>query len=204
MPRILPLRTGWDPLPSGAQAYPPDLPPQWRLTYFANDYWGVLVPPDLWCGIGVDEARAWVLDTPPRFRFFLDLGMGRALDALAPLGRALGDRLGGVVGFRSELAAIPDAGLERLLRIPPDREESWAPPGFGTAWEVPAGLVGDLRGARAWVEARVAARDWTNWAKDSEASAFSGAEGPVVALLGDCGFEELGRWQTLLELMGLA
>jgi hypothetical protein len=28
--------------------------------------------------------------------------------------------------------------------------------------------------------------------------------GPYVALLGDCRFDDLDRWQTMLELMGLA
>jgi hypothetical protein len=27
---------------------------------------------------------------------------------------------------------------------------------------------------------------------------------PQLALLGECRFEDLGRWQTMLELMGLA
>lgn len=189
MSRILPLRTGWDPSGAGGgDEYPSDLPPEWRLSYFANAFWGVLVPPNRWRGVEEDEARTWVADTPGRFRFFLDLGAEDAADLPAWHCSVLGERLGGLVG---STGAMADPGPVRLLRIPPDRAGLEPPEGFGPAWEVPPALVRDLRGARAWVEARVAAR-------------AAGAQGPAVALLGGCGLEDLAHWQTLLELMGLA
>lgn len=204
MTRIVPLRTGWDPAAGGAEAYPADLPAEWRLSYFANAHWGALVPSAIWRRTALDQLRAWVADTPPRFRFFLDLD--RDLDRGDPQGpldsvcNALGDRLGGVVAPRSVLLALADASLPRLLRVPPDGVGPDPLPGVGSAWDVPAPLIRDLRGARAWVEDRAGALD----TQPPDQTHGPGLAPPLAVLLGECRLEDLGRWQTMLELMGLA
>jgi len=197
---IVPLRTGWDPMAAGPGAYPPDLPPEWRLSYFANAYWGVLVPARLWRGAGRDEVQSWVADTPPRFRFFLDLGEGDPDGPLAPACDALGDRLGGLVVPRSAPSPLPVAGLPRWIRVPPGGPEPRPGAGMGLAWEVPADLVRDLRQARGWIEAKVRALG----VQGPDGRRAPGSGRPPLALLGDCRFDDLERWQTMFELMGLA
>jgi hypothetical protein len=200
MTRMLPLRTGWDPSPGDTRSYPPDLPRGWRLSYFANEHWGVLVPAGRWRGLEADEARAWVADTPPRFRFYLDIDPLGPAGALPQLCLALKDRLGGLVGPLQVLAALPELGARRLLRVSPRLGEPKVPLEFGVAWEVPASLVPDLRGARGWLEARVRGEGVPGGA----VACPTGAPAPVVALLGECGLEDLARWQLLTELMGFA
>lgn len=200
MTRILPLRTGWHPISKGNEHYPEDLPLEWRLPYFANEYWGVLVPADLWSQLRAPEVRAWVADTPPRFRFFLDLDPRYPVGRLAPVCAALAVRLGGLVGSRPALAAAAGLGLNRLLRIPPDVLEPGPLNGLGVAWEIPPTLNGDLRRGGAWLDARVRGAG----AQAIGPTAIPEAVPPWVALLGECRFEDLGRWQTMLELMGLA
>lgn len=197
---LMPLRTGWDPMAAGPGAYPPDLPPEWRLSYYANVYRGVLVPAAIWRGAGQDAARTWRADTPPRFRFFLDLGAGDPDGPLVSVCAALGDRLGGLVVPWSDPSPPPVAGLPRWIRVPPGGPEPRPPDGLGLAWEVPADLVGDPRGARGWIEAKVRARG----VGAPDGTPAPGVGAPCVALLGECHFDDLDRWQTMLELMGLA
>jgi hypothetical protein len=70
----------------------------------------------------------------------------------------------------------------------------------GLAWEVPADLVRDLRQARGWIEAKVRALG----VQGPEGTCAPGLGIPPLALLGDCRFDDLERWQIMLELMGLA
>lgn len=208
MPKILPLRTGWDPVSDGSDWYPSDLPAEWRLTYFANAFWCVLVPTKLWRVAGASGAAGWVADTPGRFRFFLELDAWEAARRAGPVAEALGDRLGGLVGPwpapqaspRSVPGAAPGAGPPRVLRVDTAPGRTGAPDCLGSAREVPVPLLGDLRGARAWVDARLREQGQ----QGSGGAGVSAPTPPLLALLGECRFDDLAQWQSMLELMGLA
>ncbi len=200
MTHVLPVRTGWDSAPDGPAEYPQDLPPEWRLAYFANDFWGVLVPPGIWCEAGPAGAAGWVADTPSRFRFYLELLESDRAGPLAAVAAALGDRLGGLVGTAPALASATGAGPNRLLRVATEPGQTGPLAGWGLAWEVPAPLIRDLRGARAWVDARARGQGL----RGLDGAASPGAAPPLLALLAECRFEDLARWQAMLELMGLA
>lgn len=67
----LPLGTlGWQRTDWLEGYYPPDLPPEWRLAYYANDCGCTLLPPEAWCG-GGDALEAAVGESPGHLRFFL-------------------------------------------------------------------------------------------------------------------------------------
>lgn len=208
MTQMLPLRTGWGPGLDGFDGYPSDLPAEWRLAYFANAFWGVLVPSELWREVGAPGAAAWVADTPARFRFFLELGEGDAASRAEPVVEALGERLGGLVGPSPAPGvppnpvpgAAPVAGPPRLLRVASVPGRPSAPDGWGLAWEVPVPLLRDLRGARAWVDARLREQGL----RGVDGAGVPATAPPLLALLGGCRFEELDRWQSMLELMGLS
>ncbi|MFZ0792024.1 MAG: hypothetical protein WAM94_20615 [Chromatiaceae bacterium] len=193
MPRIIPLRTGWGPGPGDSTYYPHDLPQDWQLAYFANACWGVLVPQPLWCDAGAAGASDWAAETPARFRFFLDLATPVSPSMLAAVVRAFGDRLGGLV-MSGTLSGVPvGAGVARRCRAASAAQVRGAAEGVdGFAYEVPPDLIPDLRRARRWIEERVCAAHPPNAAE------------PAAALLGHCALADLERWQTLVELMGLA
>lgn len=75
--------------------YPDDLPAEWRLTYYANEYRTVLVPTPRWRG--ADWAQ-WRADTPAEFRFVIevdadDIGFAAMVDVVA----ALRERVGAIL-----------------------------------------------------------------------------------------------------------
>ena len=72
------VTTGWE-LPGWERGfYPEDLPADWRLTYFANEFHAVLVPRERWVDASESLLRAWHEDVHEDFRFFLADGGGGA------------------------------------------------------------------------------------------------------------------------------
>ena len=53
--------------------YPEDLPEEWRLGYFANEFSAVVVPHASWIDAEPDLLQSWVDDVSDSFRFFLEL-----------------------------------------------------------------------------------------------------------------------------------
>lgn len=185
---IVPLRTGWDPHPTAPPWYPDDLPGDWRLGYFSNAFRAVLVPATRWRRAGPGIAGIWAADTPERFRFYLEgerrLGGTRSAADLEPFARVLGGRLGGLVMPASRSRG--DGAHPRPQRVLASLSSPYTTP--GAAWAVPESARLDPRTARSWIEDRVR----------------EAPPGPVLALLGDCDFTDLERWQILIEMMGLA
>lgn len=94
---------GWDHPHWVGAFYPEDLPPDWRLAYYAHFFGCVLVPPAAWRGAAL---AGWLADTPPDFRFLLEEGAG--VEAAA---RLLGARCGGVVEAGGRLRGGPGCEL---------------------------------------------------------------------------------------------
>ncbi len=87
---------GWDGQPWCDGFYPPELPEEWRLAYYANAYRAVVVPREYWLAAGPDELTAWADEVDGSFRFFLETGTEELGLLEQPL-NCLGERLGGVV-----------------------------------------------------------------------------------------------------------
>jgi hypothetical protein len=88
---------GWDrPWPG---LYPDDLPPEWRLDYYSNEFRALLVPYSSWCD--ADEAcwQEWEEELPPQFRLYWELPAASpgAIAALEQRCARLDGRCGGVV-----------------------------------------------------------------------------------------------------------
>ncbi|WP_295582424.1 hypothetical protein [uncultured Lamprocystis sp.] len=183
---LLPVRSGWDPWSGDDPFYPDDLPPEWRLAYFANVCWAVAVPAARWRAAAVAGARDWARDTPSRFRFYLEAEPGLPSALAAPVAAVLGERFGGLIGhplFDAEQAC----GLKpRPILGPRAGQGAGLSTTRGLAWTVPAPVIDDPRAARAWIERRVSASP----------------VGLILALLGPCPGATVERWQTLVELMG--
>ena len=81
--------------PGWAEAfYPDDLPEEWRLGYYANEFSTVLVPAERWLAADGAELVEWADEVHEGFRFVLECG-GVSAERLATIREALGERLGG-------------------------------------------------------------------------------------------------------------
>ena len=77
--------------------YPPDMPAEWRLAYYANDFTGVLIPATAWQDAPPAVWRTWHADTPPAFRFLLERVPGPPGARVPPTG-LLAAKFAGWVG----------------------------------------------------------------------------------------------------------
>lgn len=113
--RFLLGAAGWEHPQWTAAFYPEDLPPDWRLAYYAHFFGCVLAPAAAWRGAAL---AGWLADTPEHFRFLLEDGPGAAAAQ-----RELGARCAGVVeaggrlrgGPGCELVFLDEAGTPRNL-----------------------------------------------------------------------------------------
>jgi hypothetical protein len=176
------LVRGWN-LPAWAGAfYPDDLPPEWRLPYFANAFPAVLLPAPEWLAAGPAGLAAWAAEVPARFRFYLEQPAGPADAALlAAASGSLGASLGGVVASRLPSAPVPGVPLFVPAAEAAGEAGVWA----GAGRDAP---TGGLRERRRWL---------------AELAAAPG--GALVVLEGDAATPgELQRWWELAWLSGLA
>jgi hypothetical protein len=115
MPDQLPtfhiMPVGWDYPAWMGDFYPDDLPDEWRLAYFANEFSGVLIPRAEWEQADAEQFKAWVDEVSDSFRFYLELDSMVATQVCLLKGRALGASLGGFVvhpgADRSDLGGLP-------------------------------------------------------------------------------------------------
>jgi len=85
---------GWDQRHWQGNFFPDDLPDDWRLAYYANEFSAVLVPENEWCAADVDFEQ-WAEDVPDDFKFYL---LTRSLPEDDSLIKAhLGDKFAGFV-----------------------------------------------------------------------------------------------------------
>lgn len=130
---------GWEHALWSGVFYPDDLPPEWRLAYYANEFHAVVVPAQRWQHADAAEARRWAADCGPAFRFFFEPAPAGAIPAAA-LRQALGAHYGGVIGaggvpvtrwaggadpraLRRAIESLPAAGVLLIEGSPPSLAE---------------------------------------------------------------------------------
>lgn len=109
----------WEHVGWHGSFYPDDLPPEWRLTYYANEFSSLLLPATRWREADRVELEGWCDDVSERFRFVLDVTNLDADDApslerLSGCRLALGERLAGAVAWSSPSTDAGERIRERL------------------------------------------------------------------------------------------
>jgi hypothetical protein len=70
---IIVTARGWSYPSWHGTFYPDDLPEDWRLSYYSNEFNAVVVPATEWVGMDVVEIERWVEDVPEEFLFYLEI-----------------------------------------------------------------------------------------------------------------------------------
>jgi len=101
---------GWSHPSWNGKFYPDDLPEDWRLAFYSNEFRAVVVPTSSWSGVDPVAVEHWLEDTHEGFIFYLEvddllLDWGQFAEAVKPLG----PQLGGIILRPTEVDA--DLGL---------------------------------------------------------------------------------------------
>lgn len=116
---------GWEHEGWNGLFYPADLPSEWRLAYFANEFRAVLVPSEVWARCTRAQLVQWRADVRNDFRFFIELacdpacmeGLVQVCTRLPDKLDVLGDLVGGLV-LRLIQPPTGQALREVLQRLP--------------------------------------------------------------------------------------
>ena len=89
---------GWSYPSWQGNFYPDDLPEDWQLSYYSNEFSAVVVPASEWVGLDYVEFERWVEDVPERFLFYLEIeDLSTDWEQTAAIIKPLGDQLGGIL-----------------------------------------------------------------------------------------------------------
>jgi|GEM_PF-803584 len=107
---------GWQHPAWGGAYYPEDLPGDWRLSYYSNEFRAVVVPACTWAGLTAAEVQRWEEDTHAGFRFYLEVAEpGTDWPALHQRLAPIAEQIGGVI-LRPPAMDLDLAELEAALR----------------------------------------------------------------------------------------
>ncbi|MEA3638794.1 MAG: hypothetical protein VBE63_02495 [Lamprobacter sp.] len=187
---------GWGDLADSDQFYPSDLPEDWRLSYFANDFRATVLPAMLWTRADPREVAQWSEDVPPSFRFAVERrsmqpspNAAPGLEPEAQL-QALGARLDGwlePIAQASQTTTTPDAAQYLRYQYQHSTPQATSPTDQ-YAVLAPAELHRDLRRARDWLSAMTERQ----------------GRAPRLVILARPSSNALMAWQELLDLLGLS
>jgi hypothetical protein len=209
--KIVLASSGWDHADWTGVFYPDDLPAEWRLTYYGNEFSAALVPADRWMQADGAACQGWSDDVSESFRFYLELpetGFSGPLlrQRLESCVDILSSSLAGVVcacviedEMREQLGgtlkgvplALPLCGHVSLEGLPGEGIQLYRVEGSGAVWgAVETGEALSLPRLRALAEYLDSAN------RDTEGALF---------LTGDpADISRLQEARVLLELLGQA
>jgi hypothetical protein len=184
---------GWEHAQWLEAYYPDDLPEDWRLDYYANEFGCVVLPPEVWMTSDEKVIEQWLEDVEDDFLFYLELPAqpGELTASLSVFaGRCAGAILheGNSADWQDVLGDIPvlyseDTGNLKCYRHAGQAETvlAWLAAGPGEKIELPV--------LREQIEAAL-----TNVAAKSRLAFIIGDEAPAM--------ENLQNAKVVAELLG--
>ena len=108
---IIVTARGWSYSSWHGTLYPDDLPEDWQLSYYSNEFSAVVVPASEWVGIDTLEIERWVEDVSDEFNFFLEIedpltDWEHVTEIIKPLGNQLGGLLLRPVEVDADLSIV--------------------------------------------------------------------------------------------------
>jgi hypothetical protein len=103
---IIVAARGWSHPGWFGHFYPDDLPEDWQLSFYANEFRAVVVPASVWADADPLEVERWAEDTHQDFTFYLEVAdLLTDWSVLAETVKPLGKRLGGILLRPAEVDA---------------------------------------------------------------------------------------------------
>jgi len=90
---------GWKHAHWESEFYPDDLPEDWQLSYYSNEFSGVLVPEEDW-KLDIEDLDDWVEEVPDGFQFYFQASKGNLPD-ITQIVNKLGDHFAGFIDVLS-------------------------------------------------------------------------------------------------------
>ncbi|SIT66942.1 hypothetical protein SAMN05216526_0726 [Ectothiorhodosinus mongolicus] len=173
--------------------YPADLPEDWQLPFYANEYAQVLLPQQRWQAASRDDWQEWRSEVSEGFGFYLQLEQPESFElaALETARAVLGPQLVGLVQCAGEPVLLASGVPVWSIAAPEASHRVWTADS-GAVSCGPVGLLkqadfSDLRALRAQIEA------------------FAGAcESEEAVLFIDASPAALDQAEAILSLLGLA
>ena len=206
-PSILLLSRGWNHDGWANEFYPDDLPQDWRLSYYANEFQAVLVSESDW--LNGDDYEEWLEDVHEEFRFYIELTTdpGDKSGRLQQIVDRLGSRFAGLIVDvgGNQLVSLSTEDLQQLSAIVPAGSDMNMP--NNGAWadneetqvadEMVKAFVFKAKGRYSLADMRKIADMLHQRAKSGDPALmiFAG-EDPDIRMMQDC--------RIMLNLMGIA
>lgn len=141
---------GWEHAPWLESYYPEDLPEDWRLNYYANEFGCMVLPAKIWMLVDKETIEQWLEDVDEDFMFFIELP-ARKEDVTASLSTFAGRCAGAILqhgnpdDWRDVVGDIPvlyseDTGNLKCYQHAGQAETvlAWLAAGPGEKIELPA------------------------------------------------------------------
>ncbi len=77
---------GWEGT-AWSSFYPEQMPPEWRLDYYGNEFTSIVVPAPDWARVSIDDAAGWLEAAPPGFHFYWEIADAAGASRLLELAR---------------------------------------------------------------------------------------------------------------------
>ncbi len=177
--------------------YPDDLPDDWQLTYYSNEFDAVLVPAEFWHSARLRQSIDWCAQVPAEFSFYVEWPMSLDASARAELYHQLVAMQPNLAGLLLP-APLPNAECESLRQHLPgvpqyQPAQLWIPEVATSRDEASLAQLAqpwsDLRQLRQWLERFTAEQSTVK-----RALLCTMAEPDVV---------QLQQARTLMQIMGL-
>jgi len=100
---------GWQHPQWVGSFYPEDLPQDWQLTYYSNEFNAVMVPADYWSGCSEADSEQWRESVHEKFKFYVQCDVSMLDDVKMQVCMA------GLAVLQPQLAALVYLGEENML-----------------------------------------------------------------------------------------
>jgi hypothetical protein len=205
--------------------YPEDLPEDWQLTYYANEFNTVLVPADYWRVNEPPDCEHWLDSVHDDFRFFVECHAGMldyvSLSELSECLKALQPQLSALVFLddKQQMSASVKNQfytLIDLLRVDVFASGALLDSNTGGIWRQDCGQqekmvsssfgfiendLSDLRAARALIENFAAQLENADEQPENQPEKQSG-EAAIIVFAPQLQANDLSRFRSVLEIMG--